>query len=411
MKPVYNGPLAHMQVGTIGTIRPSIQNNNSPGNIIDNRTNYKHIEQFGPRMQHCGIPGMVGGVSTSTSVSAVWGTDAVSTPVRGNEGLPVRVREGGKVENHWEYPSLPNRHFPNKVKQLRKNENAFRLQQKINILQKQLNDKNLGLKSLSKEVDELKDKSFELIKGNKHLVEVIKNKNIELDSNKVEMSNMKSEVKSAQKEVLNCLKEKMGHVLPSNSAKIEKAKVDKGVQTNNNDTGETSEDNIAFENDSRLCKEIRSFLEFHCLSEKIGESIELALNSEDELVSTKWDVSKKEVETAVSTFHGNVVMLLDEVTTVLKKKKEMEKCLSQVERNIRHKQRKIKKLTSEVKGMQKNVKKTFGKDKETSGKVLALLTELKSTENDLLLLKKTQTKLETETKKIENKINLLANSL
>ena len=157
-----------------------------------------------------------------------------------------------------------------------------------------------------------------------------------------------------------------------------------------------------------MCHEIQSFLEFHGLARRIGKSIEKALDTENKAVATNWDVVREEFESSVSTFQGNVVLLFDEIISVVKKKVEVENCLSDIEKKIGEKQVKMKKMTTEIEELLKKIKKLSEKDIESSAKIHALVTEMNSFETELVQLKKSHRKLEIENKRIVNKINVIA---
>eukprot|EP00092_Neocalanus_flemingeri_P039379 GFUD01042875.1.p1 GENE.GFUD01042875.1~~GFUD01042875.1.p1 ORF type:complete len:681 (+),score=134.65 GFUD01042875.1:85-2043(+) len=396
-------PLQHTNVSDSNIQKNTTSNH---GSDVDSSTNYNPNDSCRRTVQHYARPSLAGTGVWLTSARSSQATkqdssDLTVDQLRNQEKLTNQARKGDL--NHRVYQSqLPKKQF---LMNSKKKSNTFKLHLKMNLLEKQVIEKD-------KEIDELKDKTSELVKGNKHLVEVIKRRDLELDSNKVEMANMKSEIKCAQKEVLNCLKEKMvkfaGYeVLQNSSADLEETK----IEIEQTKIDDTTDDVNEFENGSRLCFEIKSFLEFHRLAGKIGRSIESVLDTNNQSMATNWEVAKKDIESVVSTFQGNVVLLLDEVATVVKRKREMENCLTDIERNIRQKQEKIKKLAEEAEHLQKKVKKISKKDKVLPGKAFDLISQLKSTETDLLWLKKTHRKLGTEHKRILNKINTMASSL
>ena len=63
------------------------------------------------------------------------------------------------------------------TKSLKKNEVR---QDQIKMLQNEINEKNKTIKELSTKVVQLKEDHSEVVKGNCHLVEVLKNRNLEL---------------------------------------------------------------------------------------------------------------------------------------------------------------------------------------------------------------------------------------
>ena len=211
----------------------------------------------GPRMQNnIGSPQLLSGTN-------VWRNNAKCQ----QQVMKRRqVDQGGcgVTENNQSHSGYQIKdHIPGYVKQGKKNETTLKLKQKISLLQKQLFEKNKNVKCLTISVEELKDKTSELVKGNKHLVEVINKKNSELKDYHVELSNMKSEVKCAQKEVLNCLKEKMEKATCSTDT-LEDKHVEH--ELSNSEAGEDvlfrAEDKIAWEHSSSLCKDIKIFLDY-----------------------------------------------------------------------------------------------------------------------------------------------------
>jgi len=294
---------------------------------------------------------------------------------------------------------------------------AFKQQQKILMLQKELSGKNIEMNRFSKEVEELKEKTAEVMKGNKHLVEVIKKKDLELESNQTLIIDMKAEIKRAQKEVLNCLQKKvaksqealkMDPVQTNEQANIE-------VQNKTTDLAvENNEKNLADDHtSSSLCLKIKSFLEFNGLAQKISTSIEktLDIDVEDKCVLTNLKLGRQDVESAISSFQDDVLNLFDELTSVIKNKVEVEISLADIEKNIEHKQVKLVKITTNIEGLLKKVKTLSKKDLKTSVEAHALRGELESVKTELEKLRKHHRKLEIDNKRVVNKLNVITNDL
>merc|ERR1719318_110200 len=294
---------------------------------------------------------------------------------------------------------------------------ALKQQQKILMLQKELSGKNIEMNRFSKEVEELKEKTAEVMKGNKHLVEVIKKKDLELESNQTLIIDMKAEIKRAQKEVLNCLQKKvaksqealkMDPVQPNEEANIEEQNKTTDLAVENN------QKNLADQHtSSSLCLKIKSFLEFNGLAQKISTSIEktLDIDVEDKCVLTNLKLGRQDVESAISSFQDDVLNLFDELTSVIKNKVEVEISLADIEKNIEHKQVKLVKITTNIEGLLKKVKTLSKKDLKTSVEAHALRGELESVKTELEQLRKHHRKLETDNKRVVNKLNVITNDL
>ena len=292
---------------------------------------------------------------------------------------------------------------------------ALKQHQKIVMLQKELSEKNIEMNRFSKEVEELKEKTAEVMKGNKHLVEVIKKKDLELESNKTLMIDMKAEIKRAQKEVLNCLQKRV--------AKSQEALKMDPVQTNEKTNVEVQNETTDFavekfqmdvtddQSSSSLCLKILHFLEFNGLAQKISTSIEKVLNIENKSVFKNLKLGRQDVESAISAFQDNVLLLFDEVTSVIQKKVEMENCLAEIEKKIEQNQVKLRKITTDIEDLLSKVKKLSKKDLKTSVEAHALRGELESVKTELEQLRKDHRNLEIGNKRVVNKLNVITSNL
>ena len=270
------------------------------------------------------------------------------------------------------------------------------LHQKVANLEEELVEKNQKISILSKEVEDFKEKTAEVVKGNIHLVNVIKGKDSELDSNKLLIFNMKDEIKSAQKNVLNCLQKKLAEtkeVVAGVPLKTDEKMKGHGVTGD----GVGSIEKLAIEDDSTsLSLEIKRFLEFNCLSQKIAASFEKAMRAENSSEVATLDLKKKEVETSIIVFQTNVTTLFREVIFMIKKRVEVKNSLIDVEK-------KIKKAISDIGDFLDKLKKTSLKDVKKS--------ELKTYSAELKQLKKSRRKLENDKKQMIEKLNAVNSNL
>merc|ERR1719318_864196 len=304
-----------------------------------------------------------------------------------------------------------------KVNHKKPKSQAFKQQQKILMLQKELSGKNIEMNRFSKEVEELKEKTAEVMKGNKHLVEVIKKKDLELESNQTLIIDMKAEIKRAQKEVLNCLQKKVAKSQEALKMDLVQTNEEANIEVQNKSTDLAVENNQKYVADdhasSSLCLKIKSFLEYKGLAQKISTSIEktLDIDVEDKCVLTNLKLGRQDVESAISSFQDDVLNLFDELTSVIKNKVEVEISLADIEKNIEHKQVKLVKITTNIEGLLKKVKTLSKKDLKTSVEAHALRGELESVKTELEQMRKHHRKLETDNKRVVNKLNVITNDL
>ena len=270
------------------------------------------------------------------------------------------------------------------------------LHQKVAKLEEEVIEKNQKISILSKEVEDFKEKTAEVVKGNIHLVNVIKGKDSELDSIKLLIFNMKDEIKSAQKNVLSCLQKKLAETKEAVAGvplKTDEKLKGHGV------TGERdgSIEKLAIEDKSTsLSLEIKRFLEFNCLSQKIAASFEKATSAENSAELATLDLKKKEVETSIIVFQTNVATLFREVIFMIEKRVEVKNSLIEVEK-------KIEKAISDIGDFLDKLKKTSLKDVTKS--------ELKTYSAELEQLKKRRRKLENDKKQMIEKLNAVNSNL
>ena len=152
-------------------------------------------------------------------------------------------------------------------------------------------------------------------------------------------------------------------------------------------------------------------MEFNGLAQKISTSIEKVLDIENKSVFKNLKLGRQDVESAISAFQDNVLLLFDEVTSVIQKKVEMENCLAEMEKKIEPKQVKLRKITTDIEDLLSKVKKLSKKDLKTSVEAHALRGELESVKTELEQLRKDHRNLEIGNKRVVNKLNGITSNL